>query len=286
MDLGLGFNMKLLILITALFVIATQTSCIEKQNLEDSSLGPAVDAAIIEKSMAESVGVLDLYDAKKNELNALALSTTLENTQNYKIYNQILLVDSIVDTANTYTINLNFTKQDLQDSNSSFSDIRYPLVIDKNSSLDSFYNQNEKLIQAVTKKDGDEQQHPAFLIAEYADNAKNACKRKNVTCHSFKNTKYEITLPAVLAHPSICENLDTCTILVSRIEYDLIDGNKLDANGKGHRISFSFVVSKKLPLFSKVMSFCYRQLVEFGNRKVLAESCYDLTNFSAGGSAQ
>ena len=233
--------------------------------------------------MAESVGVLSLYDTNKNELNAISLSTTLENSQNYKIFNQILLVDSVVDTVSTYTINLNFTKQDLQDSNSSFSDIRYPIVIDKNSSLDSFYSQNEKLIQSVTEKNEDQQQHPAFLIAEYADNAKNSCKRKNVTCHNFRNSKYNITLPAVLAHPSICENPQKCTIPVSKIEYDLIDSNKLDANGKGHRIGFTFVVSKKLPLFSKVMSYCYRQLVEFGNRKVLAESCYDLTNFSAGG---
>lgn len=274
--------MKLLILITALFVITTQTSCIEKQNLEESNLGPAVDANQVEAAMAESIGNLTLYDAKVNELNALALSTTLEDSQNYKIFNQIVLVDSIVDNSNSYTINLNFTKQDLQDSNSSFSDVRYPLVIDKSStSLDSFYNQNKKLIQSVAEKT--EQEHPAFLIAEFADNAKNACRTEKVTCHNFKKTNYEITLPSVLAHPSICENSQKCTIPVSRIEYDLINGNKLDGNGKGHRIRFSFVVSQKLPLFSKVMSYCYRQLINWGNRKVLAESCYDLTNFAAGG---
>ena len=100
--------MKLFILLTALIIVTTQTSCIEKQNLEDSSLGPAVDAASVEKAMNESTGELNLYDAKKNELNAIAFSTTLENTQNYKIFNQILLVDSVIDTADTFTINLKF----------------------------------------------------------------------------------------------------------------------------------------------------------------------------------
>lgn len=278
MDLGLGFNMKLLILITALFVITTQTSCIEKQNLEESSLGPPVDAASVEEAMADGVGNLDFNDVKVNEGNAATAATTFEDSQVIKVFNQTLIVDSIVDNPDKLTINLNYSKQYFQNSNSSFSDVRYPIVITKgNNALSSISNIGQNAVQSKA-----EIESPFFLFSVYAYLAVSACREDQVTCHNFKFTDSESKLNSQLAHPSICPNADQCFIPIREIEFDLIDRKVLDANGKPQRSHYTFVASKKLPFFSKVLSYCVRGLVDLGGRKVLAEDCVNVNNFTVG----
>ena len=287
MDLGLGFNMKLLILITALFVITTQTSCIEKQNLEESSLGPPVDAASVEEAMADGVGNLDFNDVKVNEGNAATAATTFEDSQVVKVFNQTLIVDSIVDNADKMTINLNYSKQYFQNSNSSFSDVRYPIVITKDNVLSSLSNSGKvavksKLMSKAKAETTAEIESPFFLFSVYAYLAVSACREDQVTCHNFKFTDSESLLNSQLAHPSICPNTQKCIIPIREIEFDLIDHKIVDANGKPQRSHYTFVASKKLPFFSKVLSYCVRGLVDLGGRKVLAEDCVNVNNFTVG----
>lgn len=272
--------MKLLILLTALFVITTQTSCIEKQNLEESSLGPAVDANQVEEAMADGVGNLDFNDVKVNEGSASTAATTFEDSQVVKVFNQTLLVDSIVDSVDKLTINLNYSKQYFQNSNASFSDVRYPIVITKNNVLSSLSNSGKIAVKAQTTA---EIESPFFLFSVYAYLAVSACREDKVTCHNFKFKDLTSILSPQLAHPSICPNLQKCVIPIREIEFDLIDRNVTDANGKPQRSHYTFVASKTLPFFSKVLSYCVRGLVDLGGRKVLAEDCVSVNNFAVGG---
>ncbi len=279
MDLGLGFYMKLLILITALFVITTQTSCIEKQNLEESSLGPAADANQVEEAMADGVGSLDFYDVKVNEASSLTYTITYEESQTIKFLNQTLYVDSISDATDKLTINLNFSHEYLQNSNSSFSDVRYPMVIEKNQTLKSLASKDQIVHQL---QEQDKPKSPLFLYQFYANLAIFACREDKVTCHNFKFKDFESKLDSQLAHPSICANAQNCIIPIREITFDLIDRKIMEDNGKPKRTFFTLIVSSKLPFFSKVLSYCERGLEEMTGRKVLTEHCLNVNNFSAG----
>lgn len=272
--------MKLLILITALFVITTQTSCIEKQNLEESNLGPAVDANQVEEALAVGVGSLDVYDVKVNEANSLTYTITYEESQTIKFLNQTLYVDSILDATDKLTINLNFSHEYLQNSNSSFSDVRYPMVFDKNKTLKSFASKDQTVQQL---QEQDKPKSPLLLYQFYANLAIFACREDKVTCHNFKFKDFESKLDSPLAHPSICANVQDCIIPIREITFDLIDRKIMEDNGKPKRIFYTLVVSSKLPFFSKVLSYCERSLEEMTGRKVLTEHCLKVNNFAAGG---
>jgi hypothetical protein len=85
-----------------------------------------------------------------------------------------------------------------------------------------------------------------------------------------------------LASAKVCPDINDCLIDIKKIEFDMLDRGVATSDGKPYRTHYTFKVSPQLPFLSKVMSYCVRGLMDNGNRKVLAEDCMSLNNFSYG----
>lgn len=267
-------NSKLLLIAAGLLLALTQTSCLKKQNLEASELGAPVDANMVQDKMTEGIGDLYFEDVRVNESNSMNASTTYEDSQNIKVFNQTIVVSSVSDTATALTINLDYSKIDYINSESSFNHLAYPFVIPKSL----------QTMAALKKPDLSQKSAPRpwFLFQVYAYMAISGCRDEKVTCHNFSFVDSNMTLASNLADPRICHDGVNCIIPTRKIEFDALDGNRLQSDGKPTRSHYKFVVSSVLPFFSKVLLYCVRELADYNDRKVLAEDCVSVNNFTVG----
>lgn len=264
---------KSLITLTCTFVLLTQTSCLKKQNLEESNLGPAISADEVEQKMAEGIGNLDPNDVRKNESSSLTAFTTYEDSQTLKIFSQSLIVNTITSSTTKTTINLDYSKTDYLNSNMSFNNLAYPLEF-------NYENNVSELRTGLTVKSADKV--PFFLYRAFIVMAVFACREEKVTCHNLSIEDNQMALSPEVADPRICSDTLHCKIPVRTVEYDLVDYKEVQSDGKPARSHFRFMMSSALPFFSKVLQYCVRGLVDMEDRKVLAEDCVTVNGFSVG----
>jgi len=285
MGLGLGFYMKLkqlIIVLTALFVVFTQTSCLKKQNLEDANLGPIVNADEVESKMAEGIGGLDPNDINRNESSNVTAVTTYEDSQSVKLFSQAINVSSItemvVSGATVTRFALDYSKADYLNSNQSFNNFAYNL--DFGHSNDAVESQSIKQRSDLSVKAADKV--PFFMYRAFIAMAAFACREEKVTCHNLTVVDSQMALSPDLADPRICSDTLHCKIPIRKVEYDLVDNNDIQTDGQPARTHYTFMMSSSLPFFSKVLQYCVRGLVQMENRKVLAEDCISVNGFSVG----
>ena len=82
--------------------------------------------------------------------------------------------------------------------------------------------------------------------------------------------------------PVIAEVLKEIPILFFDAEFDMLDGKELNDQGKPSRSHYTFIVAGQLPFLSKVLQYCVRGLMPYGNRKVLAENCVFVNSIYSG----
>lgn len=259
MGLGMGFNMKLktlFVLISATFLF---NSCLKKQDLESQDLGPAIANEEIQSKMDEAIGELNLAELNVNESNIITSSITLEDNQNIKRSKQELLVKAINISENDFSVDFiqsyeNYLQPDL-----------------------SFYNVAKNFNPAQLKNDD-----PLLLPVVYYYTSRLYCKEKNVTCHNLSLNPLKIEVNPLLFDTKICPENDKCFISTRKIEFDLLDGNELNDQGKPSRNHYTLIVAPQLPFLSKVLSYCVRGLMPYGNRKVVAENCVVVNSANSG----
>ena len=290
MGVGLGFYMisKKLIIAFAALVLFTQTSCLKKQNLEDSNLGPAVSADSVEETMAVGIGGLDPDDINRNESSNVSAATTYEDSQSVKLFSQSIIVNSInnivVSGATVTRFALDYSKVDYLNGNQSFNNFVYNLDFGYSNDVESqslgaksqiLNKRSELTVKAADKV-------PFFMYRAFIVMAAFACREDKVTCHNLVVQDSQLALSPDLADPRICADTLRCKIPVRRVEYDLVDNNDLQSDGQPTRTHYTFLMSSSLPFFSKVLQYCVRGLVQMENRKVLAEDCISVNGFSVG----
>lgn len=272
---------KIIILLIASLALFTQASCLKKQNLEDANLGPVVDANEVESKMAEGIGGLDPNEINRNESSSISAVTTYEDSQSVKLFNQSIVVNSITNMVVSGTaitrFSLDYSKVDYLNSNQSFNNFAYNLDFGHSSNVQS---QNIKQRSELTAKAADKV--PFFMYRAFIVMAAFACREERVTCHNLTVEDSQMSLSPDLADPRICSDTLRCKIPVRKVEYDLVDNNDLQSDGQPSRTHYTFLMSSSLPFFSKVLQYCVRGLVEFDNRKVLAEDCISVNGFSVG----
>lgn len=272
---------KIIILLTTTVVLFTQASCLKKQNLEDANLGPVVDANEVESKMAEGIGGLDPNEINRNESSNISAVTTYEDSQSVKLFSQSIVVNSITDMVVSGTaitrFSLDYSKVDYLNSNQSFNNFAYNLDFGHSNDVAS---QNIKQRSKLTAKAADK--IPFFMYRAFIVMAAFACREERVTCHNLTVEDSQMSLSPDLADPRICSDTLRCKIPVRKVEYDLVDNNDLQSDGQPSRTHYTFLMSSSLPFFSKVLQYCVRGLVEFDNRKVLAEDCISVNGFSVG----
>lgn len=277
---------QLIIVLTALFVVFTQTSCLKKQNLEDANLGPIVDADEVESKMAEGIGGLDPADINRNESSNVTAVTTYEDSQSIKLFSQAINVSSITDMvvsgATITRFALDYSKVDYLNSNQSFNNFVYNLDFGHSSDIsnNTVESQSIKQRSGLSVKAADKV--PFFMYRAFIVMAAFACREDKVTCHNLSVVDSQMALSPDLADPRICSDTLNCKIPIRKVEYDLVDNNDIQTDGQPSRTHYTFMMSSSLPFFSKVLQYCVRGLVQMENRKVLAEDCIGVNGFSVG----
>lgn len=277
---------KKIIIALAAVILLTQTSCLKKQNLEDSNLGPAVNADSVEEKMAEGIGGLDPDDINRNESSNVTAVTTYEDSQSVKLFSQSIIVNSInnmvVSGASVTRFALDYSKVDYLNQNQSFNNFVYnldfgyaPDVESSGVAGPSIKQRSDLSIKAADKV-------PFFMYRAFIVMAAFACREDKVTCHNLTVQDSQMALSPDLADPRICADTLRCKIPIRKVEYDLVDNNDLQSDGQPTRMHYTFMMSPSLPFFSKVLQYCVRGLVQMENRKVLAEDCISVNGFSVG----
>lgn len=254
----MGFNMiqKSILFLT---VILSFSSCLKKQNLEEQNLGPAVQATEVQTKMNEAIGELNFGTVRMNESSSITSSITLEDSQNIKRFKQDLTVKSITNTETEFSIQFNHSYENYLQTELSFANILRK------------YNP-----AAPTKED------PLIMPVLYYFTGRDYCKEDKVTCHNLTVSPIKISVNPLFFDTRICPDSQSCTISARKIEFDLLDAKNLNDQGKPSRDHYSFIVAPQLPFLSKVIQYCVRGLMPYGNRKVVAENCVVLNSANSG----
>lgn len=258
---------------TLVLVIMT-SSCLKKQDLESQDLGPTINSDELQNKMGESIGQLNYADIDKSEMSTFTASTIFQDSQVTKRYKQELFVKSITNTTDTLTIDFLFNKQDYLNSESSLANQPYTMVIDKTQKM-------ARAERDLQTKDSTKPV-PYFMYRAFIYFAVQGCRENNVTCHKLKTDTSKLYVPPEIASTKVCPDVNNCFVDLKKIEFDMLDHNILDADGKAYRTHYTFKVSPQLPFLSKVLQYCVRGLADYGGRKVLAEDCMAINNFSYG----
>lgn len=283
MGVGLGLclmkNHIYLCLIATSFVAFS--SCLKKQNLDDSNLGPAINSDELLSKMSDSIGSYSWALVNKNEISSFTSISVIEENQVTKIYKQDLFVTDVVDTADSLTIDFLFNKQDYLNSQNSINSRPYGIIFTKEEGL---IRQNITLSAVAAKniKTQAEEPKPFFLNRAYEYFALQGCREENVTCHNLTTEASKMYLRPELASAKVCPDVNSCIIDIKKIRFDMLDGSVTTSDGKPVRTHLTFIVSPQLPFLSKVMKYCQRGLVEYNNRKILQENCLSVDSFSYG----
>lgn len=269
--------MKKLICSLIFIALATNTSCLKKQNLEDEDLGPAIEPQSLQSAMLEGFGSLNYSAISANEFSSYVMTQKIQDSYVSTLEQQDMTIESSTDTADMLSINLILSKIKYSGGQSSQSS---PRKWEINFSKSGGTTQSLK-----TLADNDP---PVFLFVDFQAIAFGACynEGKNPqTCHNLSVTdiQYKVPQPAIAQHN--CSDPDTCFVNARKIEFDTIYLSSIDKDGKPRRVHYTFVLSKELPYLSRVIKYCSRTLYEISNtnQKILADICYDVNNYTFGG---
>lgn len=250
---------NIFIILCSIFILGLNISCLKKQNLEEQNLGPAVAANDIQQKMGEAVGALDFASVKVNEYSSITSTITLEDSQNIKRFKQDLRVKSITNTQAEFSIDFVHSLENYLQTELSFANIERK------------YNPF-----SPTKTD------PLLLPILYYFTGKDYCREDKVTCHNLTVSPISVSLNPSLVDTQICPNPQACQVSARKIEFDLLDGRELNDQGKPTRSHYTFTVAAQLPFLSKVLQYCVRGLMPYGNRKVVAENCVFVNSINSG----
>jgi hypothetical protein len=286
MGLGMGFSMKNNYRTLLAFLVSCTLlhACMKKQDLDSQDLGPAINSDELQNKMSDSIGNLNYSDINKNEISTFTATTIFEETQVNKRYKQDLFVTNVIETPLKLTIDFLFNKQDFANSESSLSNQPYQMIIEASNTTAQNLATAANIPRALAKNVHamGETPVPFFLYRAYAYFALQGCREDKVTCHNLKTETSKMYLRPELASPKVCPDTSNCLIDIKKVEFDMLDGSVATSDGKPYRTHYTFTVSPQLPFLSKVMSYCVRGLMDNGNRKVLAEDCMSINNFSYG----
>lgn len=291
MGLGMGFRMNknIFSFVVIVLIVLNLSSCLKKQDLEDQDLGPAISSDELQNKMGDSIGTLSYSDISKNEISVMNASTIFEDTQVNKRYKQDLYVSQITDSVDQLKIDFLFNKQDYINSDNSFTNQKYQLIIERTNQSVNTTSPSDFLSKPDINKTTANQIRtqadapvPFFMYRAYVYFAVQACRENKVTCHNLKSETSKMYLNSELASPKICPDINNCLIDIKKIEFDMLDNSIATTNGKPYRTHYTFSVSPQLPFLSKVMRYCVRGLTDYNGRKVLAEDCMSINDFSYG----
>jgi hypothetical protein len=286
MGLGMGFSMKNNYRTLLAFLVSCTLlhACMKKQDLDSQDLGPVINSDELQNKMSDSIGNLNYSDINKNEISTFTATTIFEETQVNKRYKQDLFVTNVIETPLKLTIDFLFNKQDYNNSANSLSNQPYQMVIEASNTAAQSLAIAANIPRALAKNVHAMRETPVpfFLYRAYAYFALQGCREDKVTCHNLKTDTFQMYVPPELASPTVCPDTTKCVLAGKKIEFDMLDSAVATSDGKPYRTHYTFKVLPQLPFLSKVRSYCVRGLVDNGDRKVLAEDCMTIDNFSYG----
>lgn len=283
MGVGMGLNMNLKQTLFISLIIAgliSATSCVKKEDLSAQDLGPAISPDDIQSKMSASIGNLNYYDLREQETSRTVASTSLQGGKPVNRYVQDLKVNKITDTPTTLTLDFVFDKQDLIQSEKSFVNQPYSMVLDKGDS--TLQNSGATQFNIHQKAADDNTPVPFFMYKAYLYFAIQGCRESGVNCYNLSIKNSQMILNPQLASPSICADVNNCVVDVNQIEFDMLDQSVATSDGKPYRSHYTFVVTPQFPFLSKVWKYCSRGLANTGTQEVLVEECMSVNSFSSG----
>jgi hypothetical protein len=280
--------------ILSLAVMITLSSCLKKQNLSESDLGPAINTESLQNKMGSSIGALSYDQIRKHEINVFTAVSRIQEGSSQSRYKQELYVSDIISEPEQTTIQFLFNRMDYLNSENSVNGGAFKLIITNERSSshlslktlsDSFpaLTRDALKINASTNiSEKAEKPGPLFLYRAYLYFAIQGCKEPQVSCHNLKTSERKIYLKPSQASTLICPDINNCMIDENQIEFDMLDASIKTDDGKPYRTHYTFTVSPQLPFLSKVIRYCARGLTKINDRMVLAEDCSYLEDFSYG----
>jgi hypothetical protein len=288
--------MKKLVYFLIFLSLATSTSCLKKQNLDDDDLGPVIDAESMTKAMTEGFGSLDYTVIKPNEFSSYVLSQKIQDSYLETIEQQDLTINKITDTADSLTLDLILSKIKYSGGQTSQGAPReWQQVFSKSSNTDTskqssdthtddtraLLAQSTQGVQAMTDVDA-----PEFLFQLFQAYAFFGCRAEGsypTTCYKLNFSDFKFPVPQTAFAQHGCSQDQDCTIDARRIEFDMLTP-ELDKDGKQIRVHHTFILSAQVPYLSRVLQYCKRSLYDVSNQpqKVLAEICYNINNYAFG----
>jgi hypothetical protein len=247
------------LLVIGTLILALNTSCLKKQNLEDQDLGPAVEANEVQQKMGEAIGSLNFGDIHVGEFSSVNSTITLEDSQSIKRFKQDLRVKAITNTETEFSIDFIHSMENYLQTELSFTNI-------------------ERKYNPSYPTDDD----PLLLPILYYFTGKDYCRAKNISCHNLTVAPVSVSLNPSLVDTKICPDSQSCTVDARKIEFDMLNNGELNDQGKPSRSHYTFVVAGQLPFLSKVLQYCVRGLMPYGSRKVVAENCVFVNSINSG----
>lgn len=270
--------MKKLLCILIFLALATNTSCLKKQNLEEEDLGPAFAPESLSTAMTEGFGSLDYGAISANEFSSYVLTQKIQDSYLETLEQQDITIETSTDTTEKLSMDLVLTKIKYSGGQSSQSTRKWNQEFIKSS--------GKALSQSIkTLADNDP---PTFLFLYFQSIAFGACYDEGdypETCHRLSVSDFQFPVPQTAASQHNCQEGADCFINARKIEFDMIQKNVTDKDGKPRRVHYTIILSKETPYLSRVLQFCSRTLYSVSNsqQKILADLCYNVNNYAFGG---
>lgn len=270
--------MKKLVSILIFLVLATNTSCLKKQNLEEEDLGPAITPQSLEEAMLEGFGSLNYGAIAANEYSSYVLTQKIQDSFLDTVEQQDITIKTSTDTPQSLSMQLILTKIKYSGGQSSQSTREWSETFEKSPSQTNVQN-----LKTLTENDP-----PKFLFIDFQSLAFGSCYDEGKypqSCHNLSVTDFKFQVPygAMAAHD--CTSYENCFINARKIEFDAIYKFVIDKDGKPRRVHYTVILSKEVPYLSRVLKFCSRALYEMSssNQKIVADLCYNVNNYAFGG---
>lgn len=280
MDLGMGFNMKINILLLIIFIsFFSMLSCLKKQNLNDEDLGPAINPIEVTKALGQAFGSYDYNEIKKNEFTSLILSQKIQDSVTQNIEQQGITVENVVNSLDKLTLDLIVEDQIYSNGQTSQTTRKWPIEIKKASAAN---NTSRSLFHSLS-----DAQSPMLTFLMFESLAFGSCYNEGKypeTCHQLKISDIQFKVPLAAAHQQNCSDLTNCIIPAKKVEFDIVRKYQTDQDGKPKRTHYTVLLSPNVPFLSRVLQLCSRSIYEItnSNQKILADICYSVNNYAAG----
>ena len=259
-------------------MLAFNTSCLKKQDLNKEDLGPAFTHQELSKAMADGFGTLDYGSIKANEFSTFVLTQRIQDSFMQTVEQQDMTITKSTITAEKLTLDMVVARTVFSGGQSLPQAPRAWTEVFNFSSM-----QSESVVN--TKSDI---QRPTYLFLYFQYFAFGSCNAEGdsaESCYGLTTTDLKYRVPPAATEQHGCSSSSDCFINARKIEYDTISKTQVDKDGKARRTHFTFVLSKEVPFLFRVLQFCQRGLYEVTNsqQKVVVDQCFDIANYTFGG---